>query len=131
MFPLEHSAILLTCVKGSILQYFWPALSDNWYGKPILVFLRVTVLDCDFYLYRPWSRFPNYIDGDERCAYMEYSGEYVNRKCNILGGYICEKLSLGFAGKMSKQVSISKKCNIHRPAHGTSRKRLRTLTAAQ
>ena len=26
------------CSKGSILQYFWPALSDNWYWKPILVF---------------------------------------------------------------------------------------------
>ena len=33
---------------------------------------------------------------------MEYSGEYVNRKCNILGGYICEKLSYGFAGKTVK-----------------------------
>ena len=25
------------CSKGSILQYFWPALSDNWYWKQILV----------------------------------------------------------------------------------------------
>ena len=23
------------CSKGSILQYFWPALSDNWLWKPI------------------------------------------------------------------------------------------------
>ena len=23
------------CSPWSILQYFWPALSDNWYGKPI------------------------------------------------------------------------------------------------
>ena len=23
------------CSKGSILQYFWPALSNNWYRKPI------------------------------------------------------------------------------------------------
>ena len=23
------------CSKGSILQYFWPALSDNWSWKPI------------------------------------------------------------------------------------------------
>ena len=23
------------CSKGSILQYFWPALSDNWYWKPV------------------------------------------------------------------------------------------------
>ena len=22
------------CSKGSILQYFWPALSDNWSWKP-------------------------------------------------------------------------------------------------
>ena len=35
---LEHSAILLTCIKGSILQYFWPALSDNRSWNPILVF---------------------------------------------------------------------------------------------
>ena len=28
MLPLEHSAILSTC-KGSILQYFWPAVSDK------------------------------------------------------------------------------------------------------
>ena len=26
------------CFHWSILQYFWPALSDNWYWKPILVF---------------------------------------------------------------------------------------------
>ena len=32
------------CSKGSILQYFWPALSDNRSWKPILVFLRVAVL---------------------------------------------------------------------------------------
>ena len=44
---------------------------------------------------------PNYVDGDERCAYVEYSGEYVNRKCNIKGGYICEKLAYGFTGKSS------------------------------
>ena len=24
--------------KGSILQYFWPALSNNRYGRPILLF---------------------------------------------------------------------------------------------
>ena len=23
------------CSKGSILQYFWPALNDNWSWKPI------------------------------------------------------------------------------------------------
>ena len=27
-----------------ILQYFWPALSNYWTWKPILVFLRVAVL---------------------------------------------------------------------------------------
>ena len=26
------------CSPWSILQYFWPALSNNWYWKPILVF---------------------------------------------------------------------------------------------
>ena len=26
------------CSPWSILQYFWPALSDNWYWKPSLVF---------------------------------------------------------------------------------------------
>ena len=26
------------CSPWSILQYFWPVLSDNWYWKPILVF---------------------------------------------------------------------------------------------
>ena len=25
------------CSPWSILQYFWPAFSDNWYWKPILV----------------------------------------------------------------------------------------------
>ena len=29
------------CSKGSILQYFWPSLKDNWSWKLILVFLRV------------------------------------------------------------------------------------------
>ena len=32
------------CSPWSILQYFWPALSDNWSWKSILVFLRVAVL---------------------------------------------------------------------------------------
>ena len=32
------------CSKGSILQYFWPALSENWSRKPFFVFLRVVVL---------------------------------------------------------------------------------------
>ena len=25
------------CSPWSILQYFWPALSDNWYWKPICI----------------------------------------------------------------------------------------------
>ena len=31
-------------IAECILQYFWHALSDNWYWKPILVSLRVAVL---------------------------------------------------------------------------------------
>ena len=45
--PLKKRMILMTngsfmkfesiaeCSKGSILQYFWPAWSDNWSWKPI------------------------------------------------------------------------------------------------
>ena len=33
------------CSKGSILQYFRPALSDNWSCNQFLVFLRVAVLN--------------------------------------------------------------------------------------
>ena len=33
--PMEHSAILLTFIRGSILQYFWPSLSFNWSLKQI------------------------------------------------------------------------------------------------
>ena len=47
------------CSPWSILQYFWPALSDNWSWKQIfLVFLRVavlhrfTVLICEFPEYK-------------------------------------------------------------------------------
>ena len=32
------------CSKGSILQYFQPSLSDNWYWNQFVVFLRVAVL---------------------------------------------------------------------------------------
>ena len=32
------------CSPWSCLQYFWPALSDNWIWKQIFVFLRVAVL---------------------------------------------------------------------------------------
>ena len=35
MLPLEHSAIFSECSLWSILQYFWPALSENWSWKPI------------------------------------------------------------------------------------------------
>ena len=37
------------CSLWSILQYFWPAFSDNWSWKTILVFLRVAVLDKFYY----------------------------------------------------------------------------------
>ena len=30
--------IIAECSKGSILQYFWPALSDIWSWKPIFSF---------------------------------------------------------------------------------------------
>ena len=30
--------IIAECSPWSILQYFWPALSDSWYWKPIFVF---------------------------------------------------------------------------------------------
>ena len=33
------------CSPWSILQYFWPALSDNWAWKHFFFFLRVAVLD--------------------------------------------------------------------------------------
>ena len=39
------------CSPWSILQYFWPALSDNWSWKPILVFMRVAVLHRFYFLY--------------------------------------------------------------------------------
>ena len=32
------------CSPWSILHYFRPALSDNWFWKPICVFLRVAIL---------------------------------------------------------------------------------------
>ena len=35
--------------NGSILQYFWPALSDNWSWKPVFLFFRVAIL------HRFWS----------------------------------------------------------------------------
>ena len=28
------------CSPWSILQYFWPALSDNWSWKPIFIFFE-------------------------------------------------------------------------------------------
>ena len=36
------------CSKGSLLQYFWPALSDTWSWKPI--FLRVANLHSFYYI---------------------------------------------------------------------------------
>ena len=35
---------IVECSPWSILQYFWPALSDTWSWEPIFVFLRVAVL---------------------------------------------------------------------------------------
>ena len=32
------------CSKGSILQYFWPALGENRTWKTFLVFLKVAIL---------------------------------------------------------------------------------------
>ena len=39
------------CSPWSILQYIWPALSDNWYWKPIFVFLREAVLQSFYCIY--------------------------------------------------------------------------------
>ena len=42
------------CSKGSILQYLWPALSDNL-EKQFLVFLRKAIFDgfyCSWYIYK-------------------------------------------------------------------------------
>ena len=38
--------------NAPILQYFWPALSDNWFWKPIYAFLRVAALDRFYYTER-------------------------------------------------------------------------------
>ena len=38
------------CSPWSILQYFWPALSDKWSWKLILVVLRVAILDRFYYI---------------------------------------------------------------------------------
>ena len=40
------------CSKGSILQYFWPALSDIWSWNQFMVFLRVTVLHRFYCIWR-------------------------------------------------------------------------------
>ena len=47
------------CPKGSILQYVWPALSDNWFWKPIFGLFendRFTQVNCIPFKYvRPWQ----------------------------------------------------------------------------
>lgn len=60
----------------------------------------------------PWSMMPHYVDGDERCAYFIYGGNYVNRKCTVKGGYICEKLAYGFVGASSSSRILSNSWNI-------------------
>ena len=45
------------CSKWSILQYFRPALSDNWSKNHFLVFLRVTVLDRFYCISIGWILF--------------------------------------------------------------------------
>ena len=42
------------CSLWSILQYFWPALNDNWSWKQFVVFFRVAVLQ-RFYCTAIWS----------------------------------------------------------------------------
>ena len=37
------------CSPWSIMQYLWPALSDNWSWKQILAFLRVAILHRFYY----------------------------------------------------------------------------------
>ena len=41
---LMKAKSIAECSKGSILQYFWPALSNDLSWKPISVFLRVADL---------------------------------------------------------------------------------------
>ena len=35
MVPLMKIESIAELSNGSVLQYFWPALSDNWSWKPI------------------------------------------------------------------------------------------------
>ena len=45
---------IVECSKGSILQYFWPALGDNRYWKPIFgVFYMINSI----MLFAPWEIF--------------------------------------------------------------------------
>ena len=43
------------CSPWSILQYFCPTLSGNWFWKPFLVFLRVAILDRFYCMYNCWN----------------------------------------------------------------------------
>ena len=69
----------------------------------LFCFLYANIIHCIslFGFIRPWSIFPHYVNLDERCAFVIYGGAYINRKCSIKEGYICEKPVYGFMGKTS------------------------------
>ena len=62
---------------------------------------------------RPWSRFPHYVNLDENCAFVIYGGAYINRKCSIKMGYICEKRAYGFMGKSTSLCETSSNTIFH------------------
>ena len=65
------------CSPWSILQYVWPALSDNWFWKPICGLLRVAVLHrfyCSFMSAQSLEP-----ENSQYLVHIVY--------CNHLGGY--------------------------------------------
>ena len=58
------------CSPWSILQYFWPALSDNWYCKPILDVLFEWPLYCTGKFGRKQSH--QYIVHSWHCTFNQY-----------------------------------------------------------
>ena len=118
------------CSLWSILQYFWPALSDNWSSKPFSVSLRVAVLHrfyCSVlfnsvFLTIVFSLFTFFLLQNN----VQYIGPDKHVKCKILIDFLSVSLNVCFGCSLrthnlfwlrNKKIILGFSVPILRPIH--------------
>ena len=47
------------------------------------------------YDFRPWTKMPKFVNGDENCVVIIFGAVYINTACSYKRPYICERPAYG------------------------------------